>query len=188
MSTEKKKTYYRRRQFIVEKRFQHRVIWQFVGVVIASIFISHLITIAYFKIKEMVAPSSQDLMYFANTIHETLVFSRVVEILWIPLLISALVGSVMIVAMAIFFSHRIAGPLFNLKRMMKQIEQGNLNVSMRIRKDDEFHDVEEAFNKMVEGLNTHLGKLEKAVTKLSGPHRIEMEKILRELNILENKE
>jgi nitrogen fixation/metabolism regulation signal transduction histidine kinase len=188
MSEEKEKIIHRRKQFIVEKRFQHRVIWQFVGVVIVSIFTSHIITIAYFKIKEMIAPSSQDLMYFANTINETLAFSRVVEILWVPLLISALVGSVLIISMGIFFSHRIAGPLFNLKRMMKQIEKGNLNVTMRIRKDDEFHDVEDAFNQMVKGLQSHLRKLETAVAGLSGSHRTEMQKILRELNILDSNE
>jgi len=179
MQQQIKKNYRRRRQFLIEKGFQHRVIWRFGMVVIASIFFSHFITVGFLKLKEIFTPSSQDLVYFANAFSPTLAFSRILDILWLPMLFSALLGSVLIVIFSLFYSHRIAGPLYNLKRMMRQIEIGNLNVIMKIRKNDEFHDVEEAFNRMLTGLKSRREVLEKAVANLSGPDKNMMEKILK---------
>lgn len=184
---DEKKTY-RRRQFMIEKKFQNRFIWRFIGIIIASIFCSHLVTLGYLKVKEWISPSSQDLMYFSGAIRETLAFSRAIEILWFPLLLSALLGSILIVVFAVLYSHRIAGPLFNLKRMMKLVEEGNLKVTMRIRKTDEFHDVEEAFNSMLKGLNSNISKLETAVAKLPNPSRKAVAEALRTLGWLDTEE
>ncbi len=179
MQQQTKKKYQRRHQFLIEKSFQHRVIWRFGTVVIASIFFSHFITVGFLKLKEIFSPSSQDLVYFANTLSPTMVFTRVLDILWLPMLFSALLGSILIVIFSLFYSHRIAGPLYNLKRMMHQIEKGDLNVIMKIRKNDEFHDVEEAFNRMLAGLKSRREDLEKAVANLSGPDKNKIGKILK---------
>ncbi|MCK5219466.1 HAMP domain-containing protein, partial [bacterium] len=116
---------------------------------------------------------------FANAFSPTLVFARVLDILWLPMLFSTLLGSILIVIISLFYSHRIAGPLYNLKRMMRQIEKGNLNGIMKIRKNDEFHDVEEAFNRMLTGLKNRQEVLEKAVANLSEPGKSKIEKILK---------
>ncbi|MCK5243258.1 HAMP domain-containing protein [bacterium] len=155
----------RRRQFIVAKGFQHRIIWHFIGVVIISILFSHAISLGYLKLREITQSSGRDFIYLAGNAQETLAFSSLLDVLWLPLLISALVGILIIVIFGLLYSHRIAGPLFNLKRNMRQVGEGDLNACMQIRKNDELHDVEVAFNQMVKGLKNRFGEKKKQVRK-----------------------
>jgi len=150
-------------------------------IVIASILFSHWVTLGYLKVREMINPSSQSLVYLANTLNDNLAFTRFFDVLWMPLTFSAVLGSLLVLIFGVLYSHRIAGPIFNLKRMMSQVAEGNLDVMMRIRNKDEFHDVQDAFNRMVTGLKTHLEDLEEAVRKLPEPSRKEFEALLVEL-------
>jgi nitrogen fixation/metabolism regulation signal transduction histidine kinase len=174
---------YKRRQLIVDRPFQQRFIWRFLLIVVGSILLSNLVTLGFFKLRDLSDSASQNLSYFTDTIHTTLAFSRVFQVLWLPLLISGLLGCILVAVLGIFFSHRIAGPLFNLKRVMRQVEEGNLNVMMKIRNKDEFHDVEEAFNRMVGGLKFLLQDLENAVQNLPEDKKHEFEKILKEMQL-----
>lgn len=183
MSTQPVQPYRRRRQFIVDKQFQSRFVLRFLLIVVASILCSHLITLGFIKLRDLSAGSSQSLMYLSTAIQPSLSFTRVFEVLWLPLLISGLLGCLLVAVLGIFFSHRIAGPLFNLKRMMQQVEDGNLDVKMCIRNHDEFHDVEEAFNRMVTGLRAHMQELEQVVDRLPEDKRKELAKILRDMRV-----
>jgi nitrogen fixation/metabolism regulation signal transduction histidine kinase len=162
----------------VAKEFQGRVIWRFVLTVIAGIFLSQLVTIGYLKIRELVSPAEQNLIYFSSTFRETMEFTQALEVLWLPMLLSALLGSLLVLVFGIFFSHRIAGPLFNLKRVMRQVEDGDLTVVMKIREKDEFHDVESSFNSMVTSLRNKMLTLKKTLGKLTGPKKVKTEKSL----------
>lgn len=182
-----KKPIARRRQYLIDKRFQHGVIWRFVGVVVISILLSHLVTIGFMKLRELMGGTEEELMYFANPVHQTLAFARILDILWLPMLISCALGIVLVVILGMFFSHRIAGPMFNLKRMMKQVEEGKLDVVMRIRITDEFHDVENSFNQMVAGLRTRLERVWEKTRDLPPEKRQDIDNVLLELK-LERKE
>ncbi len=182
MRQQTKMEQHKRRQFWVEKGFQNRVIWHFVLVVIGSIFFSQIITVGFIKLKEIFNPASQELIYFSNTV-ETLAFSRVAEILWLPMLVSTLLGILLVLIFGLFYSHRIAGPLFNLKRMMRRVGEGDLKAAMKIRKNDEFHDVEEVFNQMVESLHHRMRDLKTAMRELTGPGKKKMEKVLKEIQL-----
>ncbi len=172
----------KRRQFWVEKSFQNRIIWRFVLVVIGSIFFSQIITVGFIKLKEILDPASQNLIYFSNTV-ETMAFSRVAEILWLPMLLSTLLGILLVLIFGLLYSHRIAGPLFNLKRMMRRVGEGDLKASMKIRKNDEFHDVEEVFNQMVEALHHRVRDIKTALRESSGPGKKKIEQVLKEIQL-----
>ncbi len=184
MQHQTKREQQKRRQFWIEKTFQNRVIWHFVVIVIGSIFFSQSITVGFIKLKEIFAPASQVLIYFSNTV-ETMVFSRVVEILWLPMLVSTLLGIFLVLVFGLFYSHRIAGPLFNLKRTMRRVGEGNLKATMKIRKNDEFHDVEESFNQMVEAFHRRWSDIKKAVGESTGPDKKKLEKLLEEIQLNE---
>lgn len=49
-------------------------------------------------------------------------------------------------ALTVFMSHRIAGPIFNIKRGIRRIATGDLSVNIHLREKDEFHDVAEELN------------------------------------------
>lgn len=72
-------------------------------------------------------------------------------------LIESVVGGltlmvVLIGLLGIYVTHKIAGPVYKMKRLLGQVGQGSLRVEARLRKGDELRDFFEAFTKMVASL------------------------------------
>jgi len=72
-------------------------------------------------------------------------------------LIESVVGGltlmvVLIGLLGIYITHKIAGPVFKMKRLLAKVGQGNLRVDARLRKGDELRDFFEAFTQMVASL------------------------------------
>ena len=79
----------------------------------------------------------------------------------LPILIGLnLAGLVAGAVLAVFFTHRISGPLYRLNKIMKAISQGNLNHVIKFRNGDELKDVEAAACAMLFGLNERIRKLQ----------------------------
>lgn len=71
-------------------------------------------------------------------------------------LISALSLLVLAIGVAgIVFTHKIAGPIYKMKRLMRQVGEGKLVVKEKLRKGDELHHFFETFEKMVENMRTN---------------------------------
>ena len=52
----------------------------------------------------------------------------------------------------IYFTHKVAGPIHKMKRLLADVGQGNLRVQARLRKGDELQDFFDAFTQMVSSL------------------------------------
>jgi len=66
-------------------------------------------------------------------------------------LVAALVAFVAAVGMAgIVVTHKIAGPIFKMKRLLREVGDGKIHVESRLRKGDEMHDLFEVFATMVD--------------------------------------
>jgi nitrogen fixation/metabolism regulation signal transduction histidine kinase len=79
----------------------------------------------------------------------------------------------MVVAIGLFgiyFTHKVAGPVFKMKRLLRQVGEGDLRVEARLRKGDELKSFFDAFTRMVGGLRAleqrHLDEVEMAVESL----------------------
>ena len=92
-------------------------------------------------------------------------------------MIESLVGGlalmvVLIGMFGIYFTHKVAGPVFKMKRLLKQVGDGHLHVDARLRKGDERVDFFETFTQMVQGLRqmetNQLADVEAAVKALEG--------------------
>ena len=57
-------------------------------------------------------------------------------------------------AVSIFITHKIAGPLYNLKKSISEITEGNLDVKVKLRKRDDLKDLAEHVNMLAEELRT----------------------------------
>jgi nitrogen fixation/metabolism regulation signal transduction histidine kinase len=55
---------------------------------------------------------------------------------------------VLLVVMGVFITHRIVGPVFKLKRLLRQVATGKVVVKERLRKGDELSDLFETFLQM----------------------------------------
>ncbi len=72
-------------------------------------------------------------------------------------LIYSLVGGlalmvVLIGLLGIYFTHKVAGPIYKMKRLLAQVGKGSLKVEARLRKGDELQDFFDSFTSMVSNL------------------------------------
>jgi HAMP domain-containing protein len=70
----------------------------------------------------------------------------------------------------IVFTHKIAGPIFKMKRLMRQLGEGKLILREKLRKGDELHHFFETFEKMVdqmrEAQRSEIKRLDEILEKL----------------------
>ena len=92
-------------------------------------------------------------------------------------MIESLVGGlalmvVLIGLLGIYFTHKVAGPIFKMKRLLKQVGDGHLHVDARLRRGDELTDFFDTFTQMVQGLrqmeSKQLQDVEAAIKALEG--------------------
>lgn len=55
--------------------------------------------------------------------------------------------------LSIFLSHRIAGPLYRLRKSMEEVGRGNFDLRITFRKADHFMELQDVFNEMVQHLS-----------------------------------
>ncbi len=74
-------------------------------------------------------------------------------------LVGAMVALVVGIGIAgIIFTHKIAGPIFKMKRLMREVGSGKLILREKLRKGDELQHFFEAFEQMVETMRGHQKK------------------------------
>lgn len=80
--------------------------------------------------------------------------------LLLPTLITLnLVGLVVTSVVSVFFTHRITGPVYRLRFIMRDVGDGNLTRLAAFRESDELHELADAFDEMVVGLNRRMYRL-----------------------------
>ena len=86
----------------------------------------------------------------------------------------AIVGGILLMALAlgttgIIVTHKLVGPAYKLRRLLRDVADGHLKVAGRLRKGDELQEVFLAFEGMVEALRTRqeeeISTLEAAIGK-----------------------
>ena len=80
---------------------------------------------------------------------KTLLYSELHHFIFI-LIAFSIVFLFFVALIGLVFSHRTAGPLYHFKRVFEEIENGNLKQRVRLRPKDEFQDVAQSFNKMMD--------------------------------------
>lgn len=164
----------RRSQYVINKPFQYKMIIYLCLLVIGVILIAHGLALGFSEIMSSRSESALQSSYFQFRI------SALLEAMWLPVLSSLILGVIFVLVFGLVYSHRIAGPLFNLKNAMTGVELGDLSITMHIRSTDELHDIEKAFNKMVDGLNDRLTRVKTVVNELPPEHKKKMDKVIKE--------
>jgi methyl-accepting chemotaxis protein len=78
-------------------------------------------------------------------------------------------------ALSIFITHKIAGPLYRLKKTISEITKGNLDVKVRLRKRDDLKDLAEHVNMLADELKTFVNTV-KADYDLLSEYIFELER------------
>lgn len=68
-------------------------------------------------------------------------------------LVGALAVMVFVIGvLGIYFTHKVAGPIYKMKLLLRQVADGKLNVNAKLRKGDELQDFFDVFAGMVDNL------------------------------------
>lgn len=92
---------------------------------------------------------------------------------------------VLIGVLGIYFTHKVVGPIYKMKMLLRQVGDGKLNFQGKLRKGDELQDFFEVFAGMVEKLKarqaTEVEELDNAITEArqSGASEVAIAKIAK---------
>ena len=141
---------YRRRIFLINRRFQLRFAFYVCSFLFALSFAYPLIINSTFDffIKTLAAdPAAPSVIYLEETRK---------ELLSLLLLMEAVFLSIAFV-ISIFISHRVAGPLFKLGRYFREARDGNIEQKLFFRKNDYFQELCSDYNAMMESIQKRVG-------------------------------
>lgn len=133
--------------FIVNRPFQvkYSLLFALGGILVAMLFCAHIF---YFlnEYLQVVIPDYAD----RPQVYAFVMSEKRKLILYLLLLVSLL--GCFLFFMGIVFTHKIAGPIMVVKRRMAAIERGDFGAQIKLRKGDEFKDLAESFNNMLNSL------------------------------------
>jgi hypothetical protein len=165
----------KRKNYFIEKKFQVKYL---------LLTILMLLTYSLLFIVIIFAPYMLTL-YFDYPLNEQAESARVILLLhgriwpWI--------GGVILFfgTVSIFISHKVAGPLFRMKKSLDKVTQGDLSVVIKLRKWDDLKDLAERINLLVEELRTFVTTLRNDYDLLSDyiqelEHKIESKALTEE--------
>jgi methyl-accepting chemotaxis protein len=132
-----------RRRYLIKKGLQFR----YIGIVFALVILASIVTgytvfaTGWTLLGEKLAsvyPQSR-LIYVFKAVNMALIRNL-------------LAVSPFIFILALLFSHRIAGPLYRLEKILDEIARGNLALQIKLRRGDELQDLAEIINVMTGNL------------------------------------
>ncbi len=85
-------------------------------------------------------------------------------------LLECIIGCIATVFLVMIINRKIAGPLHELKIMFPLLAEGNLSTPMHLRPDDQLKDVAQAYNHMINKLNSKIKAL-KNISSLDAAKR-----------------
>jgi HAMP domain-containing protein len=102
-------------------------------------------------------PSPEEI--FAVTLEKRGINS--LELYLLPILYVSLIYLILIAVFGLFISHRMAGPVYRIKRTLQEAAKGGINIKeleFRLRKRDELQDLVEALNRFLDKINDRAAK------------------------------
>lgn len=135
--------------YFIKKEFQARFIIKFCLIVIISALISGIIL--YFSTNRQLGGTYPESLNIIRVLNDTLAAN-----LLYSGLITIIVISIVTIALTLFASHKIAGPLYRLEKNVEIIGDGDLTLETHLRENDEITSVAEALNKMTLGLRSNM--------------------------------
>lgn len=135
------KPVFRRRKYLIKKGLQFRYIGiVFVLAVLASIVTGYTVfATGWTLLGEKLAnvyPQGR-LLYVFKAVN-------------LALIRNLLLASPFVFLLALFFSHKIAGPVYRIEKSINEIARGNLGLRISLRRGDELQDLAEMINVMTE--------------------------------------
>jgi len=152
---------YARRNYFIEKGFQARFIVRFCILII----LGGLLTTA---IVYFLAAKSNTVAFINSRVVVRSTADFMLPLLLQTVLVVVIIIGLVTIVLALFASHKIAGPMYRLKKVTESLAKGDFSSNFRIRKLDQFQELADAFNSMIAQLRKELSDLKKDSAAVSG--------------------
>ena len=151
----------KRRNYFIDKKFQSNFILRFCFIVVVT---GALIMAILYAMA-----GKANTVSFVNS---RVVVQNTADFLF-PLLIQTFVISTMVVGLGtiivtLIISHRIAGPLYRFKKILKSLGEGDFSIPCKIRRKDALQDVAAAFNDMITNARQNFDLIDQDLKNLKG--------------------
>jgi methyl-accepting chemotaxis protein len=150
---------FKRRKFFIKKEFQSRFILVFCLLVLLGAIISTSLTI-YFSQGNLTSSFSKSHLEVTTT--AAFVLPAVIY----TNLITIIIISLSILALTLFVSHKIAGPLFRIEKDIKVIAEGDLTHIIYLRQKDQIRELSIDINKMTTNLKEKMTTIHDTVAEI----------------------
>lgn len=152
---------YKRHIYLINKPFQLKYVVMVILLIgVYSLFTGYAISVALTSAQKVVenipnvGPDDLNMIQKQNkNMYTTMVFLLVLNVI--------VVGMLWILAM-----HRIAGPMYRLRKNIDLLKTGTIPPPIRLRKGDEFRDLINDFNDMVEQLHSDIREYFECMSKV----------------------
>ncbi|MFA6320999.1 MAG: HAMP domain-containing protein [Candidatus Omnitrophota bacterium] len=155
---------FKRKQFIVARKFQLK----YTGVILLLMFITAGFCAYIVYYTTMIIFGEK----LANVYPQGHLVSMV-KTVNVRILIAMIVASPLIGFLAIFLSHKIAGPIYRIERVLGEMAKGNFSIHITLRKGDEMVSLAESINRLTSSMSSCI-KSEK----------VRLEAVINELEVL----
>jgi methyl-accepting chemotaxis protein len=148
----------RRRIYVVDKKFQHTFMFRFAAMVLGGVAMSFLLLAVYYHFRYSGPNLPMKFFYLSNQPGAGLEQVPLVALILPPLVVATALSVFFTFLLGLLYSHRIAGPLYNLKRVLRRFREGDMNQVVRFRKHDEFHDLAAEVSRTIVWMRSKLKK------------------------------
>jgi len=146
---------YRRRRFFLPETSQPRLLLR-----------AHLATGAVVVLLTVAVYVIGDRNLGASYYEAHLAIRNVRELLLPVLVVAALFGFILNLAWLVFYTHRIAGPLYRLTQVFRQVRDGHIPNTVRFRQGDLIPEIAEEATEAFRALRTYLVEARQALDAL----------------------
>jgi len=130
-----------RRIYLIDPSFQYAFMLRFAGAVVAGILLAFTVLSAYFFVRYSSSNLAMKFFYVTGEAGTGLKQTNLMRLVVPSLAVSAVLSCVFTLVFGLLYSHRIAGPIYNLKKALREVRRGKLDRVVKFRKGDEFHDL-----------------------------------------------
>ena len=154
---------YKRRIYIIDPVFQYRMIFKscLIGVVIIvmSLFFLAVVNHLYGDVEVTMLTQPNPFASDPTSASSEPQPTSLLSLLWPVMAVSVGTTLVFLFFFVMIASHRMAGPIFRIRRILRDMSDGDISGEVRLRKKDEFKHLAEEVDNLKVSLRAKVGQM-----------------------------
>ena len=151
---------FRRRNYFIKKKFQVNFTVKFLIIILIEAFLAAGLFLYMSK-------GTLTTGYLGSELRIARTYDFFLTMLLLSNLIIVGISAVIGIAVLIFLSHRIAGPLYRFENILNSIKKGDLTQRFKLRENDQFVELANSINEHTDTLDKNMGHLKAGVMEFS---------------------